>query len=205
MSLSRIGGALVAAAAALLAVTLVVGLNGGSISVRGDGLGSLTLTVALVLLGAGLLVLAIVGPPPFGGRLVRTGFLIVAVGGAAELASASATADSALVYVLLLGGLAVVVGVVISGIGLLRTPGRPRWVGLMFVAGVALALVAGAVANDPGVAFSTDAGGTPGGDEHRGRGRRRFDARGPRRHRPARVHWRARARRRPGAALGRMT
>ena len=159
MSLSRIGGALVAAAAALLAVTLVVGLNGGSISVRGDGLGSLTLTVALVLLGVGLLVLAIVGPPPFGGRLVRTGFLIVAVGGATELASASATADSALVYVLLLGGLAVLVGVVISGIGLLRTPGRPRWVGLMFVAGVALALVAGAVANDPGVAFSTDAGG----------------------------------------------
>ena len=159
MSLSRIGGALVVAAAALLAVTLVVGLNGGSISVRGDGLGSLTLTVALVLLGAGLLVLAIVGPPPFGGRLVRTGFLIVAVGGAAELASASATADSALVYVLLLGGLAVLVGVVISGIGLLRTPGRPRWVGLIFVAGVALALVAGAVANDPGVAFSTDAAG----------------------------------------------
>ena len=159
MSLSRIGGALVAAAAALLAVTLVVGLNGGSISVRGDGLGSLTLTVALVLLGAGLLVLAIVGPPPFGGRLVRTGLLIVAVGGAAELASASATADSALVYVLLLGGLAVFVGVVISGIGLLRTPGRQRWVGLMFVAGVALALVAGAVANDPGVAFSIDAGG----------------------------------------------
>ncbi len=159
MSLSRIGGALVAAAAALLAVTLVVGLNGGSISVRGDGLGSLTLTVALVLLGAGLLVLAIGGPRPFGGRLVRTGFLIVAAGGAAELASASATADSPLVYVLLLGGLAVVVGLVISGIGLLGTPGRPRWVGLMFVAGVGLALVAGAVANDPGVAFSTDTGG----------------------------------------------
>ena len=159
MSLSRIGGALVAAAAALLAVTLVVALNGGSISVRGDGIGSLTLTVALVLLGAGLLVLAIVGPPPFGGRIVRTGFAIVAVGGAAELASASATADSALVYVLLLGGLAVLVGVVISGIGLLRTPGRPRWVGLMFIAGVGLALVAGAVANDPGVAFSSDAAG----------------------------------------------
>ena len=29
----------------------------------------------------------------------------------------------------------------------------------MFVAGVGLALVAGAVANDPGVAFSTDTGG----------------------------------------------
>ena len=159
MTLSRIGGALVALAAALLAVTLVVGLNGGSISVRGDGLGSLTLTVALVLLGAGLLVLAIVGPPPFTGRLVRTGFAVVAAGGAAELASASATADSALVYVLLLGGLAVVVGLIISGIGLLGTPGGPRWVGLMFIAGVGLALVAGAVANDPGVAFSTDAAG----------------------------------------------
>ena len=159
MSLSRIGGALVTAATALLAVTLVVGLNGGSISVGGEGPGGITLTVALALLGAGLLVLAIVGPSPFGGRLVRTGFAVVAVGGAAELVSAKATADSALVYVLLLGGLAVLVGVVISGIGLLRTPGRPRWVGLMFVAGVALALVAGAVANDPGVAFSTDAAG----------------------------------------------
>ena len=159
MSLSRIGGALVTAAAALLAVTLVVGLNGGSISVGGEGPGSLTFTVALALLGVGLLVLAIVGPPPFEGAIVRTGFAIVAVGVAAELVSAKAAADSALVYVLLLGVLAVLVGAVISGIGLLRTPGRPRWVGLMFIVGVALAVVAGAVANDPGVAFSTDAAG----------------------------------------------
>jgi hypothetical protein len=159
MTFTRIGGLLVIAAASLLTVTLVIALGGASVSVGGDGPGSATVTAALVLLGAGLLVLAIVGPPPFGGRLVRTGFATVAVGGAVELASARATADSMLVFAFLLGGLAVLVGLIISGIGLLRMPGRPRWVGLMFIAGIALALVAGAVANDPGVAFSTDAAG----------------------------------------------
>jgi hypothetical protein len=159
MSLSRIGGVLVIAAAALLAVTLVIALGGGSVSVRGDGPGSLTLTAALVLLGAGLLVLAIVGPPPLDGAVVRAGFAVVALGGAAELATANVSASSALVYVFLLGGLAVLAGAIVSGVGLLRSPGRPRLVGLTFIAGVLLAFVAGAVANDPGVAFSTDTAG----------------------------------------------
>jgi hypothetical protein len=159
MPLSRIAGALVVGAAALLAVTLVIAIGGGSVSVRGDGPGSLTLTAALLLLGAGLLILAIVGPLPFDGRIVRTGFALVVAGGAAELATANVSPSSALVYVFLLGGLAVLVGAAVTGVGLLRSPGRTRWVGLTFVAGILLAVAAGFVANDPGVAFSADANG----------------------------------------------
>ena len=138
MSLSRIGGALVAAPPPCCAVTLVVGLNGGLDQRRGDGLGSLTLTVALVLLGA--------GPrsrdrraAAFRRALARTGFLI---GPAVELpsASASATADSALVVRPPPRRPRVVVGFVISGIGLLGTPGRRGGSALMFIAGVGLAL-----------------------------------------------------------------
>jgi hypothetical protein len=159
MSLSRIAGGLVAGAAALLALTLVIALGGGSVSVRGDGPGSLTLTAALVLLGGGLLILAIAGPRPFDGRIVRTGFALVVAGGAAELATANASASSALIYVFLLGGLGVLVGTIVTGIGLLRSPGRTRWVGLTFVAGIVLAIVAGSIANDPSVAFSAEANG----------------------------------------------
>ena len=159
MSLSRIAGGLVAGAAALLALTLGIARGGGSVSVRGDGPGSLTLTAALVLLGGGLLILAIAGPRPFDGRIVRTGFALVVAGGAAELATANASASSALIYVFLLGGLGVLVGTIVTGIGLLRSPGRTRWVGLTFVAGIVLAIVAGSIANDPSVAFSAEANG----------------------------------------------
>jgi hypothetical protein len=159
MPLSRIAGGLVAGAAAFLAATLVIALGGGSVSVRGDGPGSLTLTAALLLLGGGLLILAIVGPPPFDGRIVRSGFAFVVAGGAAELATANASASSSLIYVFLLGGLGVLLGTAVTGIGLLRSPGRTRWVGLTFVAGIALAIVAGSIANDPSVAFSAEANG----------------------------------------------
>ena len=156
MSLSRIGGILIVAAAVLFALTLVIAAGGGSVSVRGNGPGSDTATVALVLLGVGLAMLAIAGPPPLHGRVVRAGFWLVVIGGAAELLTAGVAVESWLVVIFLLGGLVVLVGVIVSGIGLLLTPGPARRVGLGFAAGIALAVVAGFVSNDPGIAFSAE-------------------------------------------------
>jgi len=159
MSVTRLAGILVFAAAALLAFTLVISLGGGSVSVRGDGPGSLTFTFALLLLGAGLAILAMIGPRPVDGRIVRTGFGLIVVGGSVELATANVPPESLLILAFLLGGLAVLVGVVVTGIGLLRAAGRPRWVGLGFVAGMLLVIAAGLVGNDPSVALAPDAAG----------------------------------------------
>ena len=162
MRFSRIAGAAVLAAALLLAVTLAIGLGGGSVSVRGEGPGSLTFTAALVLLGIGLGILAFVGPAPFDGRIMRTGFALIVAGGLVELTTANVPPESLLVIVFLLGGLAVLVGIVVAGIGLLLVPGRPRLVGLGFVVGMLLVIAAGFVGNDPSVAFSPEAAGLRG-------------------------------------------
>jgi len=159
MSVARLAGVLVVAAAALLSLTLVISLGGGSVSVRGEGPGSLTFTLALLVLGAGLAILAVIGPRPLDGRIVRTGFGLIVAGGLVELATANVPPESLLIVAFLLGGLAVLVGVVVTGIGLLRAPGRPRWVGLGVVAGMLLVVAAGFIGNDPSVAFAPDAAG----------------------------------------------
>jgi hypothetical protein len=157
MPLTRIAGLLVVGAAALLAVTLVFAGGGGEVSIGGAGPGSLTATVALLLLGAGLFILAIQGRPPYESRVLRTGFALVVVGGTAELLTAGVPVESWLVVIFLLGGMLVLAGTVVSGIGLLLTPGAARRVGLGFAAGIALVVLAGYVANDPGIAFSPEA------------------------------------------------
>jgi hypothetical protein len=154
MSSSRIGGILIVISAALFALTLAIAAWGGSVSVRGEGPGSVTATAALILLGAGLLILAIAGRPPLDGRTLRFGFGLVVIGGAAELLTADVPVESLLVIVFLLGGMVALIGIVVSGIGLLVTPGAARRVGLGFVAGIALVALAGWVSNDPGIAFS---------------------------------------------------
>jgi hypothetical protein len=159
MTLFRLGGGLVTAAAALLLVTFAVALNGGSVSLLGQGPGSLALTVALALLGSGFLALAIGGRPPLDGRTVRAGLALVAIGVALAFATSGVSPSNMLIYVFLLGSFAVWLGTLVAAIGLLRSPGRARWVGLSFVGGALAALVAGAIANDPGVAFAPDAQG----------------------------------------------
>src|SRR5262245_9293883 len=156
MSLSRIGGILVVASAVLLAITLVIAVSGGEVSVRGGGPGSISATIGLLVLGAGLLCLAVAGRPPLHGRVLRTGFALVVVGGAAELLTANVPVESWLVVIFLLGGLLVLLGTLISGIGLLLTPGRARRVGAGFAVGIALVILAGGIANDPGIAFSPE-------------------------------------------------
>ena len=156
MRVSVVGGLMVIGAAVLLAVTVGIALLGGSASIRGAGAGSLTLTVGALCLGLGSGLLAFAGAPPLDGRIVRTGLALVALGLATNIATADVATESVLVYAYLLGGLAAWVGTIVVAIGLLLAPGRPRLVGLTFVAGVLVALVAGMIANDPGVGLAAN-------------------------------------------------
>ena len=157
MRASLVGGTLIVGSALLLALTVVIALGGGSASVRGSGVGSLILTAALLLLGAGAAVLAVDGTAPLDGRTVRVGFALIAFGVAAAVATANVPSSSMLIYLFLLGSFATWGGTLVVAIGLLRTPGRPRWVGSTFVAGVLVALASTGIANDPAVAFGPDA------------------------------------------------
>jgi hypothetical protein len=157
MRASLVGGTLIVGAALLLALTVIIALGGGSASLLGSGVGSLALTAALLLLGAGAAVLAVDGTAPLDGRIVRVGFALIAFGVAAAVATANVSTSNMLIYLYLLGSFATWGGILVVAIGLLRAPGRPRWVGLTFVAGVLVALLSASVANDPGVAFGPEA------------------------------------------------
>jgi hypothetical protein len=157
MRASVVGGALIIGAALCLALSLIIALGGSSVSVRGIGPGSLTLTAALLFLGAGSAVLAVDGSAPLDGRTVRVGFALIAFGVSASVATANVSTSSMLIYLFLLGSFATWGGTLIVAIGLLRALGRPRWVGLTFVAGVLVAILSGSVANDPGVGFGSEA------------------------------------------------
>jgi hypothetical protein len=156
MRVSVVGGLMVIGAAMLLALTVGIALLGGSASIRGAGAGSLTLTAGALLLGLGSGLLAIAGIPPLDGRIVRAGLALVALGIATNIATSDASASSVLVYAYLFGGLAAWLGTILAAIGLLRAPGRPRLVGLTFVGGVVVALVAGVIANEPGTGLAVD-------------------------------------------------
>jgi hypothetical protein len=156
VSFRTIGGSLVIAASLLFLATVGIALGGGSVSLLGQGPGSIVFTIALVALAVGGVCLAIGGPPPFTGLVARIGLGMIAVGVATSMATSGVTPSSILVVVFLAGSAAVGLGGIITALALLRSPGRPRLVGLLFVGGVGLAIVAGGIANDPGVAFAPD-------------------------------------------------
>jgi hypothetical protein len=156
VSLRTIGGGLVITAALLLLATVGIALGGGSVSIMGAGPGSIVFTLALVALAVGGVCLAIGGPAPFNGLVARIGLGLIAIGVATSIATSGVSPSSLLVLVFLAGSAAVGLGGIVIALALLRSPGRPRLVGLLFVAGVGLAIVAGGIANDPGVAFAPD-------------------------------------------------
>jgi hypothetical protein len=156
VSLRTIGGGLVIAASLLLLATVCLALGGGSVSLLGAGPGSIVFTIALVALAVGGLCLAIGGPAPFNGLVARIGLGMIAIGVATSFATSGVSPSSLLVLVFLAGSAAVGLGGLVTALALIRSPGRPRLVGLLFVGGVGLAIVAGGIANDPAVAFAPD-------------------------------------------------
>ena len=148
-----IGGLLVIGACLLIVVTAAIGAAGGQVSVQGAGPGSFTLTAALAMLAVGAFLLGIGGAPPLN-RFARFGLVLSGIGLTATLSTASVSVSSMLVFVFLIGGLVAWIGVVITGLAALATPGEPRRAGLIFVAGVLIAAAAGALNNVVGATIA---------------------------------------------------
>jgi hypothetical protein len=131
----------------LLALTVVAALLGGSVSVRGAEPGGWALTAAMVTLSVGSGLLALGGFEARRARVARLGLLLVAGGLLSTLATANVSVSSMLVIVYLLGGAVFALGILVTAIGMIGAPGRPRRTGLTFVGGLALAAVAGGIAS----------------------------------------------------------
>jgi hypothetical protein len=142
-----IGGLLVIASCLLIVVTAAIAAAGGSVSVQGSGLGSLTLTVAVAMLAVGGFLIGIAGSRPLNGRTARLGLVLSGIGLTATLATAKASASSLLIFVFLIGGLLAWIGVIMTALAVLATPGRPRQAGLLFVAGLLIAMAAAGLNN----------------------------------------------------------
>jgi hypothetical protein len=142
-----IGGLLVIGGCLLIVVTAAIAAGGGQVSVQGAGPGSLTLTVAMVMLAVGALLVGVGGSRPLNGRFARLGLVLSGIGLTATLATAKASASSLLIFVFLIGGLLAWIGVIMTAIAVLATPGRPRQAGLLFVAGLLIAMAAAALNN----------------------------------------------------------
>jgi hypothetical protein len=145
-----IGGLLVIGSSILLGISAAIGATGGSVSVQGAGAGGLTVTAALILLGLGAAVLSVGGPAPLNGRLVRLGLGLIAIGLLATLTTATQPSESVLIYVFLAGGAVSAIGVLITALALLASPGRPRIAGSLFAGGLLVAMVGGALNNSVG-------------------------------------------------------
>jgi hypothetical protein len=148
-----IGGLLVIGACLLIVVTAAIAASGGQVSVEGAGPGSLTLTVAIAMLAVGALLIGLGGSRPLN-RFARLGLVLSGIGLTATLSTANVSVSSMLVLVFLLGGLVAWIGVIMTGLAVLATPGRPRQAGLIFVAGLLIAAAAGALNNVVGSAIA---------------------------------------------------
>jgi hypothetical protein len=149
-----IGGLLVIGACLLIVVTAAIAAGGGQVSVQGAGPGSLTLTVAMAMLAVGALLVGVGGARPLNGRFGRLGLVLSGIGLTATLSTANVSASSLLVVVFLLGGLVAWIGVIMTALAVLATPGRPRQAGLTFVAGLLIAMAAGALNNVVGATIA---------------------------------------------------
>jgi hypothetical protein len=161
MWFGRIGGALVVAGATLCMLAVVIGLAGGEVrwaeacwqwdgcdryAGGGDSVLHLITPASLTLIGIGAALLGLAGPRPFDGRLSRVGPGMTAIGLLSYVAATNMsipagtnTAQSLPIVVgLLVGLVATILGLVVTGLALLRRPGSSRVVGALLLAGLAL-------------------------------------------------------------------
>ena len=147
MSFGRIGGLLVVGGCVLFMIAVAIVMGGGGVGIGLRDVGGLVLAASLALVGSGAAVLSVAGPWPLHGRVVRVGLGALAVGLVSLLVSSIVGAaaspgheESLPMFVLLIVGLlASVLGALITGLSLVRTPPGPsRGVGLLFLAGMLL-------------------------------------------------------------------
>jgi hypothetical protein len=140
-----IGGLLVIGGCLLIVVSAAIAIGGGQVSVEGAGAGSLAVTVAMALLAVGAVLIGVGGPRPLNGRFARLGLTLSAIGLAASLATATAPSTSLLLVVFLIGVPLACIGVIVTALVVLATPGRPRQAGLLVFAGLLIAMAAWAL------------------------------------------------------------
>lgn len=155
MRLGPIGGVLLMGACLLALVVAGIVAAGGSVGLGGGDVGGLILAAALALGGLGFGLIGLSRTRPLDRLSLRIGFVILGVGLLANLGSAAIAAtltydpleNGPAVILLFVGGLAMLLGGILTVIALLRSPGRPRRIGGLFVSGLLLAMVSGALVN----------------------------------------------------------
>ena len=124
---------------------VLVAFGAGISSLVGSVISGATMSLGMALIGVGALVLAIAGPAPLSGRFVRIGLDILAVGLLGVAGSSIAAArlsydpleDMPTVILLLGGGLAAIIGMLLTQLALLVAGGLARKLGVLFFAGLA--------------------------------------------------------------------
>jgi hypothetical protein len=146
MRFGQIGGVLVVggSVACLIAITIIVaGDNAGNELYR---LAGTILPAAVALISLGALVLGLPGPKPLGGRSIRIGLGMLGAGFLCFMAANVVPAPDGRnnlqswphIIGLFGGALVMAVGVLVTGLALVRSPGPLRVAGLLLVAGVLL-------------------------------------------------------------------
>jgi hypothetical protein len=151
MRLDRIGGILVIGGWGLVIVTGLIFIMSGSFAPGTRSVGGTVLAAGLAILAIGVAVIAIGGPRQLHGRAVRIGLALFGIGlacsaAAAILSGASAYESIATLIMLFVAGWTSVIGAIVTVVGLLRAPGRPRMVGSVFLGGFGLFIVSAVVA-----------------------------------------------------------
>ena len=155
MRLGPIGGVLLIGACLLALVVGGIATAGGSVGIGGSDVGGLVLSAALLFGGLGVGLIGLSGSQPLDRRSLRIGLVILSVGMMSTLGSAVVSSTLAYdplenwsaVILFLAGGLGLLIGGILTVIALLRSPGRPRRIGGLFVSGLLLAMVSGALVN----------------------------------------------------------
>lgn len=163
MRLDRIGGILVIAGWGLVIVTGLIFAIGGSFAPGTGSVGGTVLAAGLATLASGVGAIAVGAPRLLRGRAMRIGLGLFGIGLACAATGAllGGTAARGLegiatIVLLFVGGWIGVIGAIVTVVGLLRTPGRPRTVGWVFLGGFCLCLASAVIAYGLGApAFGT--------------------------------------------------
>jgi hypothetical protein len=160
-----IGGWLLVAGCVLLLIAIVIAAAGGAVTIGSNSVGGSVLTLAVAGWAGGFAMLALAGPSSIGGMIVRIGLALLAIGLGAALAASlvagSMTTDpleeGAFVLPFFAGGLATIVGIPVTVVGLLLRAGAPRRVAAAFLGGLVVIVAGGMISsallsNDPGAA-----------------------------------------------------
>jgi hypothetical protein len=152
LSAGSVAGILTISSSVLVAVSIAIWSTGGSVGLGSIGVpdaGGMALFGAIALASVGLAAIGLVGPKPFDRRVLRGGLIALAFGlsalGISSLIGMTLTYDPLeswpAVISLLAGLLGLAIGVPVTILGFLTTPGPPRRLATVFLAGLLLATI----------------------------------------------------------------